>query len=72
VGIFDADMYGPSLPTMVNPANPHLSADEDDPKQLAPVMFSGMKCMSYGFAASGKSAIMRGPLVSQWITQLVG
>ena len=28
--------------------------------------------MSYGFATSGKSAIMRGPMVSNLVTQLVG
>ena len=39
---------------------------------IAPVMFSGVKCMSYGFATSGKSAIMRGPMVSNIVTQLVG
>ena len=39
---------------------------------IAPVIFSGVKCMSYGFATSGKSAIMRGPMVSNIVTQLVG
>ena len=38
-------------------------------------MFSGVKCMSYGFATAGspsKSAVMRGPMVSNLVTQLVG
>ena len=64
VGIFDADMYGPSLPTMISPEQSHLLQDEDDPKKIAPVMFAGVKCMSYGFAAGDKAAIMRGPMVS--------
>ena len=68
VGIFDADMYGPSLPTMVNAEVPHLYQDEHNPKMIAPVMFSGVKCMSYGFATTGKSAIMRGPMVSNLVT----
>ena len=64
VGIFDADIYGPSLPTMVSPENPNLFQDENDANQIAPVIFSGVKCMSYGFASSGKSSVMRGPMVS--------
>lgn len=31
IGIFDADLYGPSLPTMINPEEKYLLAEEDDP-----------------------------------------
>ena len=72
VGIFDADLYGPSLPTMISPEHAHLHQDQEDPNQIAPVMFSGVKCMSYGFASSSGASIMRGPMVSQIVTQLVG
>lgn len=69
-------MYGPSLPTMISPANPQLFQDENDPSLIAPIEFSGVKAMSYGFAAqntsSGKAAIMRGPIVSNLVTQLIG
>jgi ATP-binding protein involved in chromosome partitioning len=68
VGIFDADMYGPSLPTLIKVNNPNIYQDEKDPKMIAPINFSGMKCMSYGFANSGKTAIMRGPMVSNLVT----
>lgn len=72
VGIFDADIYGPSLPTMVSPDQDQLYQDEHDPAMIQPVMFSGMKCMSYGFANSGKGSIMRGPMVSNLVVQLIG
>lgn len=65
-------MYGPSLPTMIKAEDPNLFQDPNDPKMISPVMFSGVKCMSYGFATQGKSAIMRGPMVSGLVTQLVG
>ncbi len=76
VGIFDADLYGPSLPTMISPSNTQLFQDEEDPSLIAPIMFNGVKAMSYGFAAqssqSGKAAIMRGPIASNLVTQLIG
>ena len=77
VGIFDADLYGPSLPTMISPQNTQLFQDETDPSMIAPIEFNGVKTMSYGFvsqnSASGKSAaIMRGPMASNLVTQLIG
>lgn len=51
VGIFDADLYGPSLPTMISPENTQLFQDEHDPTMIAPIEFSGVKAMSYGFVA---------------------
>lgn len=52
VGIFDADLYGPSLPTMISPTNTQLFQDEEDPSLIAPIEFNGVKAMSYGFAAT--------------------
>jgi Mrp family chromosome partitioning ATPase len=70
VGIFDADIYGPSLPTMINPVQRNLYQDELNPSLIKPIEFSGVKCMSNGFATE-KSAILRGPMVSNLVTQLL-
>ena len=67
MGIFDADLYGPSLPTMINPANNKLYADDKDPTMLAPIEFHGAKAMSYGFVGTNKSAVIRGPIASNLI-----
>ncbi len=53
VGIFDADMYGPSLPTMIKTHDFGLKAYEDDPQMILPYDFEGVKAMSYGFAGRG-------------------
>ena len=68
VGIFDADLYGPSLPTMISPEKSQLYQDETDPTLIAPIEFNGVKAMSYGFASQGKSAIMRGPIASNLVS----
>ncbi|KFM22705.1 Mrp-like protein [Auxenochlorella protothecoides] len=60
VGIFDADVYGPSLPTMISPES----------RAITPVDFEGVKAVSFGFAGQG-SAIMRGAMVSGLIQQLL-
>ena len=71
VGIFDADVYGPSLPTLVNTTDYGLRADISEPNKITPHDYDGVKAMSYGFVAKGQRAVMRGPMVSSLITQLI-
>lgn len=71
VGIFDADIYGPSLPTLVGQERAYLESPQDDPKSILPVMYEGVPCMSYGFAAPQKRAVFRGPIVSSITAQLL-
>lgn len=71
VGIFDADIYGPSLPTLVNAEKNYLESPEENPKAILPIVFNGVKCMSYGYAAANKRAIYRGPIVSALTQQLL-
>ncbi len=68
-GIFDADLYGPSLPTLVSKEKSELEVYEDNPKQIIAVDYNGIKTMSFGY--THKTAIMRGPMVSQMILQLL-
>jgi Mrp family chromosome partitioning ATPase/DUF971 family protein len=71
VGLFDADVYGPSLPTLLRPANTDLFSRDD---MIIPLDFKGMKLMSFGYVPSGPgggAAIMRGPMVTQVINQLL-
>ena len=71
VGIFDADVYGPSLPTMVSVPNNELTQVDD---LLVPFEFENVKLMSFGFVQDEDNqgpAILRGPMVTQVINQLL-
>ena len=58
VGILDADIYGPSLPTMVSPRDSTLRYNDASPPRIVPPTYLGVKTMSYGYvAASQKSKI---------------
>jgi Mrp family chromosome partitioning ATPase len=69
VGVLDADVYGPSLPTMTAPDPPILRMDPQT-RALAPAEYLGVKLVSFGFAGQG-SAIMRGAMVSGLVGQLL-
>eukprot|EP00210_Caulerpa_lentillifera_P000571 g552.t1 len=55
VGIFDADVYGPSLPTMVTPKHRVLEMDPIT-KEIQPADYHGVKLVSFGFAGQGKKS----------------
>ena len=68
VGMLDADIYGPSQPTMMGahgePAH--------DGKQMQPLMAHGVQVNSIGLLVKeGQAMIWRGPMVTQALDQLM-
>ena len=68
VGLLDADVYGPSIPTM-------LGTDEEPERRddkLQPVLAHGLKLMSIGFIIdAGAPMIWRGPMASSAVRQMI-
>ncbi|GAB4818241.1 hypothetical protein N2152v2_005287 [Parachlorella kessleri] len=61
VGLLDADVYGPSIPTMMN-IRGRPSVDEDE--RMLPLVNYGVRCMSMGFLMDQDvAAVWRGPMV---------
>ncbi|MFC5973238.1 Mrp/NBP35 family ATP-binding protein [Halomarina salina] len=68
VGLFDADIYGPNVPRMVD-SEQHPEATPDD--TIVPPEKFGMKLMSMAFlVGEDDPVIWRGPMVHQILTQL--
>jgi ATP-binding protein involved in chromosome partitioning len=69
VGLFDADIYGPNVPRMVD-ADDHPQATENE--TIVPPEKFGMKLMSMAFmVGEDDPVIWRGPMVHKVLTQLV-
>lgn len=74
VGLIDADIYGPSMPTMFNceDAQPRVKK-EDGKNWIIPVEQYGVKLISIGFLAPAENAIIwRGPMASSALKQFMG
>jgi ATP-binding protein involved in chromosome partitioning len=68
VGLMDADIYGPNVPTMMGV--PNMPAPQG--KRLMPAESYGVKMMSMGFLAKpGQPLIWRGPMLNSAIRQFL-
>ncbi len=69
VGILDADIYGPSLPTMMGIAG---RPESEDGKTMQPMENHGVQVMSIGFMVDADNPmIWRGPMATQALEQLL-
>jgi len=69
VGLIDADLYGPSIPTMFGMLN---AKPEMLDKNLVPLEKFGVKLMSIGFLVEAETALIwRGPMASSAIKQFI-
>ncbi len=69
VGLLDADIYGPSLPTLLG-----WKGERPDyqGEKIAPISAHGLATMSLGYLASaGTPVIWRGPMASRALEQLM-
>jgi ATP-binding protein involved in chromosome partitioning len=71
VGLLDADIYGPSVPTMFGVrAEDRVESDEEG--KLVPLERHGVKLVSMGFfVGEGAPLIWRGPMLTKALTQFL-
>jgi len=69
VGLIDADIYGPNVPTMLGSTRQPNIVNEN---QMEPVLAHGVKFISIGLISPGdKPMVMRGPMLHQIIRQFL-
>ena len=73
VGILDADIYGPSIPTMFDvEAEKPLSVNIDGKSKMKPVENYGVKVLSIGFFTKPNQAVVwRGPMAAKALNQMI-
>jgi len=69
VGLVDTDIYGPSVPTLFNLQNTTVYVNEHN--QLIPIEKNNLKIMSFGFLLGDAPAVLRGPMVSRYVQQIL-
>lgn len=74
VGVIDADIYGPSIPTMFNCENEQPGIKKEGERNLiVPIEQYGVKLISIGFLTPAENAVVwRGPMASSALKQFIG
>src|SRR5438128_8805967 len=69
VGLMDADVYGPSIPTIIGASTPPTAQNGT----IVPVLRYGVKIVSIGFfVPKGHATIWRGPMLAKVIDKFLG
>jgi len=68
-GLLDTDIFGPSLPSLFQLYQ--MRAKINEFKMIVPFEYNGLKLMSFGFLLGDAPAVMRGPMVTNYIQQLL-
>jgi ATP-binding protein involved in chromosome partitioning len=73
VGLIDADIYGPSVPTMLGLQSARPTIQKVDEKnKIVPVDYLGMQVMSIGFLIQDKQPVAwRGPMATSALRQII-
>ena len=83
VGLLDLDVYGPSLPLLVQPDDPTVRQSPPDAPEgmVEPIVHNGVKLMSLGFVSPNSgvpgsgpnsgAAVLRGPMAGRVVSQLL-
>ena len=67
VGLLDADIHGPSIPTLLGTQGQKPVMDGE---LMVPIEYNGLKTMSIGYLVESKQALVwRGPMLSKAISQ---
>jgi ATP-binding protein involved in chromosome partitioning len=70
VGLLDADVFGPSMPTMLGP--PTVAAATTAAQKITPAVHHGLKVISVGFFVDkGEAVVWRGPMVHRLLQQFL-
>lgn len=74
VGLIDADIFGPSIPTMFNCEHEKPNIRQENGRNLIlPIEQYGVKLLSIGFLAPMENAVVwRGPMASSALKQFLG
>lgn len=80
MGLLDLDLYGPSLPVLIDPKDVSVRRSPKGNGMVLPIEHEGVKTLSLGFVAKNSgvpgsgndngAAIMRGPLAVKVVAQL--
>lgn len=70
VGLLDADVYGPSVPTMLG--EPDVPAGNTVGNRITPAVHWGIQVMSVGFFVEREGAVVwRGPMIHKLLQQFI-